>query len=82
LKKHTYSVGDWARSVESNWLGRIVELKDEPIIIDHDMPPIPQVMAKMEGVDGLVMTITGEPREKCISPDDIQWFSTDDLIPE
>jgi hypothetical protein len=73
---HTFRVGDCARSIETGWLGIIVELRDDPIIVDHDTPPIPCTMAKMINIfrwerDGV--------RHEETYPDEVQYFSTADL---
>jgi hypothetical protein len=71
-KKHQFAVGDWARNIESGWKGKIVAFEDVP-----DLGPL----VRMQGVDWLVQTVCGLSNEEALTPDDIHWFSTDDLVP-
>jgi hypothetical protein len=69
---NAFSVGDFARSLESGWLGKIVEIAP-----DQDGTPT----AKMIGVDILGTQIMGLSREESLSHDDVQWFALADLLP-
>ena len=76
--KHTFKVGDFARSVESGWIGKIVEVFkfSEP---DGHCGICEEDECRMVGVNLLAHTIGGSPINECIDHDDVQWFSADDL---
>ena len=77
---HTFQVGDYARNIESGWLGKIQSLATETVKID-DTRSYVKTMAKMIGVDELARNIGGLTTEESLSDNDIQWHSTDDLTP-
>lgn len=62
-------VGKYCRSVESNWLGKVLDVEK----IDG------QILLKMKGVDELGVAVLGLPIEECLCDDDIQWFAPDDV---
>ena len=62
-----FSVGDYARSLESGWLGKIVEIDGKG-------------MAKLIGVDWVAYTIMDESLDDSLCPDDVRWFALDDLV--
>lgn len=72
-EKHVFKVGDYARSLESGWLGKI-------IAIEHPTE-LGGLMMKMMGVDWMAHEIAGLTAEESLSADDVQWFGTDDLLP-
>jgi hypothetical protein len=69
---HAFKVGDYARSLETGWLGKILEIGP-----DHNG----DIMAKMMGVDILANLVIGLSAEESLSRDDIQWFAPADLLP-
>jgi hypothetical protein len=73
-------VGDYARSLETGWLGKIVEIKTEVVVVAEDRSFV-EHMAKMIGVDWMSHTILGRSIEESLSYDDVQFFSLTDLIP-
>jgi hypothetical protein len=75
-----FKVGDYARSLETGWLGKIVEIKTEVVVVAEDRSFV-EHMATMIGVDRLSHDILGRSVEDCLSHDDIQYFSLSDLIP-
>jgi hypothetical protein len=66
-----FQIGDYARSVETGWLGKIVAFKDR----DGER------FAKMIGVDVIAGLVGGLSIEESLSYDDVQWFVLDDLVP-
>lgn len=72
-------VGDYARSIETGWLGKIVEINPEVVMVAEDRSFV-EHMAKMIGVDWLSHNILGRSIEESLSHDDIQYFSLSDLI--
>ena len=66
--KPRFGVGDYARSLESGWLGKILDVAAEG-------------MARMVGVDWMANVVAGMTREESLSHDDIQWFALGDLLP-
>jgi hypothetical protein len=71
---HTFKLGDFARNVESGWLGKIVAIVKDPA--ENGEPT-----AEMIGVDPLAFDILGLAAEQSLSPDDKQWFALADLVP-
>lgn len=69
---HSFSVHDYARSLESGWLGKILSIEDD----QYGTPT-----ARMVGVDGMAHAIMGMSAEESLSFDDIQWFALADLLP-
>lgn len=74
-----FKVGDYARSLETGWLGKIVEIKEETVHVD-DTHSFTVRMATMVGVDRLGQMM-GLKDDAVLCHDDIQDFSLDDLIP-
>ncbi len=68
----TFQIGDFARSLETGWLGKIIAWEAGP---NGDQ------LAKMMGVDWLAQTVAGLSADEALSSDDIQWFDVADLIP-
>jgi hypothetical protein len=62
-------VGQFARSIESGWLGRVIAVEGKGS----------DVMLKMQGVNDLVRAIKGGDIEDAIDDDDTQWFAPEDL---
>jgi hypothetical protein len=75
-----FKVGDYARSLETGWLGKIVEIKPEVVMVAEDRSFVEHT-ARMIGVDWMSHTVLGRSVEECLSHDDIQYFSLSDLIP-
>jgi hypothetical protein len=75
---NTFKVGDYARNVESGWLGKILEFRTETVQIDDDRS-YQETMAKMIGVDLMANLIVGMSRERSLSRDDIQYHDVNDL---
>ena len=59
------NIGRYARSIESGWLGKIVD-------VDHDY-------YKMMGYNGLCHVIAGGDIEDHLDKDDLQWFVPEDI---
>jgi hypothetical protein len=74
-----FRVGDYARSIETGWLGKIVRIYDDPYQVDRDMPMIACLMAELVGVDFLAQVVGGLTREESLSKDDVQHFALADL---
>ena len=62
-------VGQFARSVETGWVGKVLAVEGSGI----------DAMLKMEGVNNLVRLMKGGDIEDSIDHDDVQWFSPDDV---
>lgn len=77
---HNFKVGDYARSVDSGWLGRIESLREERVQID-DTRSYVAVMATMTGVDELCTLAAGLSREAALAGNDTQYHSVADLVP-
>ena len=73
-EKHVFVVGDFARSVECGWLGRIKAIHTE-----WQGEPLGYTMCEMEGVNTLCWNIKGGSIDDFIDHDDTQYFSTDDI---
>lgn len=81
MSKHEFKVGDFARNVESGWLGKIVEiLPPEKVMID-EVNFFEEQMANMVGVDEMTCIVDGVPWEEALSDDDTQQHSLADLVP-
>ena len=78
---HEYKVGDYAIAVESQWVGKIREIKTYTTVIDHDMPPVDETLVEMIGVNILAMDLTGWQPDECLDVNDIQCFDVNDLQP-
>lgn len=76
-----FKVGDFARNVESHWLGKIQRIYNEPYQVESDGPTYDCFMAEMIGVDTLAATVAGLTWEECLSSNDIQHHALADLIP-
>ncbi len=77
---HEFKVGDYARSIESGWLGKIQDLKEEVTPVD-DTRSFTEIMATMIGVDELARVVGGLDVDEALASNDIQHFSTADLVP-
>ena len=77
---HEFHVGDYARSIETGWKGKILDIESKFVRIDAQSGCWEE-MCKMVGVDHLVQMVTGLPDELALTPDDIQFFSVHDLVP-
>jgi hypothetical protein len=80
MAEHQFQVGDYARNVESRWLGKIRAFKTKEVKVD-DTTSFTATTAEMVGVDELVMTIGGLPIEEVLCEDDVQWHDVHDLEP-
>ncbi len=81
MSKHEFKVGDFARNVESGWLGKIVEiLPPEKVMID-EVNFFEEQMANMVGVDEMTCIVDGVSWEEALSDDDTQQHSLADLVP-
>ena len=74
-----FKVGDYARSIESGWIGRIRRIYNEPYRVREGDPPIDELYAEMIGVDTLACTVSGCSWDEALSDNDIQHFALDDL---
>ena len=81
MTRHEFKVGDFARNVESGWLGRIEEIQAPETVEVDEKTSFVETMVRMVGVDELALIVGGETVEQCISENDVQWFSTVDLKP-
>jgi hypothetical protein len=72
MTQHEFQVGDYARSLESGWVGKILVFETDG---NGDR------MARMIGVDNLAQLFGGLTMEESLTTDDIQWFAPADLIP-
>lgn len=68
-EKHKDKIGQYAISVESQWLGKVIAIE----VIDDD------VYCKMQGVDELTKAVAGGSLEDNLASNDIQWFAPEDL---
>jgi hypothetical protein len=80
-KKHEFKVGDFARNVESGWLGKIVEILPPQKVWIDDTRFFEETMANMVGVDEIACMVAGVPWEQGLSDNDTQQHSLDDLVP-
>ena len=80
MAEHQLKVGDYARNVESRWLGKIRAIKTGEVKVD-DSTSFTETTAEMIGVDELAMTIGGLPIEEALCEHDVQWHSLNDLVP-
>lgn len=74
-----FKVGDFARNIESGWVGKIVEIGEPEKVMIDDTNFFMQTMAKMVGVDIMGTHIAGLPKEESLSEDDVQYHSLADL---
>jgi hypothetical protein len=79
LAMHQFKVGDYARNVESRWLGKIRAIKTGEVKVDDTML-FTETTAEMVGVDELAMTISGLPIQEALCEDDVQWHDVKDLM--
>lgn len=68
---HPELIGQFARSVETGWLGKVVSVEKE----NHG----DQILCKMVGVDELYRTLKGGDIEAALDESDVQWFVPEDL---
>lgn len=61
--------GRYARSIESGWLGKVIAVE-----LHGD-----ERMLKMMGVETLCLAVAGGSFEDWLCPEDIQWFSPNDV---
>jgi len=81
LNPHNLQVGDYARNIESGWLGKIVEISEpQEVKIDATRSYFERT-AKMIGVDTLVATVAGCSWDDALTEDDVQWHDPKDLTP-
>ena len=78
MTKHEFTVGDLARSIESGWLGRIIEILPTETS-EFDGRTCRETMCKMEGFDMLAWTVAGGDLFDHCDHDDAQWFSLNDI---
>lgn len=81
MTKPEWKVGDYARNVESGWLGRIEEISEPRRVWINDTDYIEEQVAKLVGVDELTVMIEGKPLAQSLCEDDVQWHCLDDLEP-
>jgi hypothetical protein len=79
MDTHVFKVGDFARNIESGWLGKIVAIKTETVRIDETRW-YDDTMAEMIGVDELARMVAGLSCEAALASNDRQWHSIDDLV--
>ena len=60
------NIGRFARSIESGWLGKIIDVDGE--------------FYKMRGVNTLCLTVAGGTADEWLDDDDTQWFTPDDVV--
>ena len=79
-QKHDFQVGDLARSIETGWLGRILEIDPDQGSYEHEGKTYEfSPMCKMEGFDRLAWTVAGGDLFDYCDHADVQWFATNDL---
>lgn len=71
--------GDFARNVESGWLGQIVRIYNDPYQVTSDGPMLDCLMAEMKGVNDLCLVIAGGHPSDWLDDDDIQVHAISDL---
>jgi hypothetical protein len=74
--KRSFTIGDFARNIESGWIGQIVEILPPQEVKVNDTESFFETMARLRGVCTLCSMVTGET---VIDDDDIQFHSVDDL---
>lgn len=74
-----FKIGDFARNIESGWLGRIEEILAPETVKVDETHSFQETMCRMVGVDTLVCIAGGLTWEQAISEDDVQWHSLSDL---
>ncbi len=72
-------VGDYARNVESGWLGKIVEIGEPQKVMIDDARFFEETTVKMIGVDTLVVDVAGVAWNDALADNDVQFHSIDDL---
>lgn len=79
LNPHGLQVGDFARNIESGWLGKITEISQpREVKIDYTSSFYEQI-ATMIGVDMIVVAVTGCPLAEALSDNDTQCHDVRDL---
>ena len=68
---HKFAVGDYAQSIESGWLGKIVDSNGSGF----------DLMFEMHHVNELCRAIKGGDIAEFIEADDTRWFAPEDLRP-
>lgn len=74
---HSFRVGEFARNIESGWLGRIEEIAPPREVKVNDTESFTETMARLVGVDAVCSIVTGQ---RVMCNDDVQWHSVDDLV--
>ena len=59
MTRHEFKVGDFARNVESGWLGRIEEIQAPETVTVDEKTSFVETMVRMVGVDELALTVGG-----------------------
>lgn len=65
-----FQIGDFATSLETGWLGKVVAFEDH----NGDR------FAKMIGFDRYARVLKGMAIDDCLCHDDVQWFAPADLV--
>jgi hypothetical protein len=73
-------VGDFARNIETGWLGKIVEILPPQKVWINRHEYFIEVMANMLGVDTLAVAASGLSWEEALSDNDTQQHSLTDLM--
>lgn len=81
MKRHEFHVGEYARNIESGWIGRIEEIFPPREVKVDDTQSFMETMARLQGVNLLVCTVAGVPWDQALDDDDVQWHSVNDLVP-
>lgn len=76
---NTLKVGDYAKGLETGWIGKILEMTEETVWIDETRSFI-QRICKMQGVEMFAVWIDGATLDEALCSDDTQWFGAEDLI--
>jgi hypothetical protein len=69
IAKHQHLVGQYARSIESGWLGKVTAIEFHG----------GDLLCKMAGVDMLHNDVTGGTLDESLANNDTQWFVPEDL---
>ena len=70
----TFKVGDIARSIESGWMGIVVETGIGAAVLGDSS------LIELHGInERAIMVLEGQMPEQAVDLDDVQWFVEDDL---
>jgi hypothetical protein len=72
-------VGRFARSIESGWLGKIIEVVNVTNTKGGRILKSSETMFRMKGVNTLCHLIQGGDMNDFLDDDDVQWFAPADV---